>query len=155
LFGGDTVDVSNFKNILWEYTRKISDNTSIAFNPFCEEYGLTMLQVRILVEVYHHEDHTIGSLANRINMAGTNISTMCKKLEKKGLMERIRDQADERVVRVAITAKGEEIVKEIDQKLNEKISQFVGDETEENLNNIIMGLQKLNELLQKLGNIEK
>ena len=29
------------------------------------------------------------------------------------------------------------------------------DETEENLNNMSMGLQKLNDLLQKLGNADK
>ena len=54
---------------------------------------------------------------------------------------------------MALTKKGHEIVKVIDQKLNE-ISQFQ-DESEENLHNIIMGLQKITELLQKLGKVEK
>ena len=41
----------------------------------------------------------------------------------------------------------------IDQKLNENLT--IQDESEENLHNMIMGLKKLTELLQKIGKVEK
>lgn len=145
------MNVSEFKDIMWDYTRKINENINCAFSPVCEKYGLTMLQVRTLMELYKYEPHTIGSLAECICVAGTNISAMCKKLENMGLLQRVRDQYDERVVKVVLTEKGSNIVLEMDRLLNERISQNIPHEMEETLDDIIKGLQKLNDLLQKIA----
>lgn len=145
------MNVSDFKNIMWEYTKKISDSMSNAFCPICEQNGLTMMQVRILTDLYKNESHTIGSLADSTGMAGANISAMCKKLEGKGLLERVRDQYDERVVRVALTQKGKEIIFKIDTSLNEKFMNYLEDESEETINEILSGLQKLSIFLDKIN----
>ncbi|MCJ7840962.1 MarR family transcriptional regulator [Lederbergia sp. NSJ-179] len=145
------MDADEFKTFLLCYTREINENTNIAFNPIIERFGLTMLQVRILLEIHQNGSHTIGSLANRIKMAGTNISTMCKKLEKREFLERVRNPEDERVVLVILTEKGSEIVSYIDQVIIEKLSE----ESAQTLNDIMIGLQKLNKLLQKFGENEK
>jgi MarR family transcriptional regulator, organic hydroperoxide resistance regulator len=142
--------VMDFKNMLWNYTRKISENTNVIITSICEEYGLTSLQIRILVEVQQHGSHTIGSLAARLNMAGTNISTMCKKLEKLEFLRRFRDPNDERVVKVALTDKGAQTVEEINAALIEKISFSIKGESDESLTDIIEGLKKLNELLERM-----
>ncbi|WP_409291354.1 MarR family winged helix-turn-helix transcriptional regulator [Peribacillus sp. SCS-37] len=142
--------VVDFKNTLWNYTRKISENTNIIISSLCERYGLTSLQVRILVEIQQQGSHTIGSLASKVNIAGTNISTMCKKLEKQGFVERVRDSADERVVKVVLSERGKEAVREINEELLGKISASIKDESDESLQDIIDGLKKLNELLEKM-----
>ncbi|MDD3851740.1 MAG: MarR family winged helix-turn-helix transcriptional regulator [Firmicutes bacterium] len=147
------MDVTIFKRMIWDYTRKISENSKSVFCPICEQHGLTMLQVRILMELYKNKDHNIGSLADGISIAGANISAMCKKLEKKGLVVRIRDQNDERVVKVYLAKKGQDIAAQIDQAFDEKISRYVGDELGETLEDIITGLEKLNELFQKMNSI--
>lgn len=148
------MDVSDFKSIILEYTRKISENTHNVFSPICEQYGLTMLQVRILAELYQNESHTIGSLADRINIAGANISAMCKKLGNKGFLERVRDPNDERVVKVALTEKGNRIMVEIDKALDEKIAQYISNEPKETLEDIFVGLRKLNDLLLRMSSVE-
>lgn len=149
------MDVLDFRNILWDYTRKISDNTNIVINSLCERQGLTTLQIRILVEILQHGSHTIGSLGSRLNIAGTNISTMCKKLEAKGFLERIRDQSDERVVKVVLSHKGKIIVEEINEEFIEKISYGIKGETDESLKDIINGLKNLNALLERMAKAEK
>jgi DNA-binding MarR family transcriptional regulator len=145
------MNVSDFKNIMWDYTRKISESMSNAFCPVCEHYGLTMLQVRILVELYRCDSHTVGSLADSTSVAGANVSAMCKKLEGRGLLERLRNQDDERVVKIALTQMGQGIVLEIDTSLNEKFLQQMEGESEETLDDIILGLKKLDTLLQKIS----
>jgi DNA-binding MarR family transcriptional regulator len=144
--------ISDFKNAIWDYTRKISENANNAFNPICEQYGLTMMQVRILVQLYQYGPHTVGTLADSMSAAGTNISSMCKRLESKALLKRVRDQYDERVVKVTLTKTGEDVVLEIDKILNEKISQQLIGESEETFDVIILGLQKLNTLLERISN---
>lgn len=149
------MDVLEFKNILWDYTRKISENMNRTFNPLCEQYGLTMLQARILVELSQHESHTIGSLANSIHMAGANISTMCKKLEMKGFLKRVRNPNDERVVKLVLTEMGHHTVSDFDNILMDRILHYLKNEKTQTLDEIINGLQKMNELLQKMGTVEK
>ncbi len=149
------MNIFDFKKNMWIYTRKINENTNKAFYPICEQYGLTMLQVRILMELYQYGFHTIGSLANSIDVAGANISAMCKKLERSGFLERTRDKKDERVVMVILTEKGNEIVVEIIRAIDVKISQHINGETEETLEAIILGLEKLNDLLLRISSDEK
>ena len=143
------MEVAEFKNIIWDYTRKITESMNCIFSPISESHGLTMMQTRILMDLYHCGPHTVGSLAESICAAGTNISAMCKKLEGQGLVERVRNREDERVVRVILTEQGKETVMQIDKMCNDIISMYLVNEAEY-FEDIIIGLQKLNELLQKI-----
>lgn len=148
------MDVHHFTKVFWDYSKKINDHIQTAFQPIFDQYELTLLQARILVELYGHPSHTIGSLAASINMAGTNISTMCKKLEKKGYVKRIRDTRDERIVNVVLTEKGTGIVKEFNDEILEKISLYQQTESKQTLQVIINGLQELDKLLKHIGKEE-
>lgn len=149
------MEVAEFKNAIWDYTRKIAESVNCIFGPVSGSYGLTMMQARILMELHHKDSHTIGSLASSTCIAGTNISAMCKKLENQGLLERTRKREDERVVRVRLTEHGRETAAEIDRLCNEKILQYLLNEREETFVDIIQGLSKLNDLLQKIYCTEK
>ncbi|WP_419887145.1 MarR family winged helix-turn-helix transcriptional regulator [Neobacillus niacini] len=145
------MDVIDFKNVLWSYTRQINERTSNLIISLCDHHGITTLQGRILLEIDQNGWHTIGTLASRLHIAGTNISTMCKKLEGKGLILRVRDEGDERVVKVALSDIGKSVVEEINQELIEKISNAIQEETDQSLCEIISGLKKLNKMLEKMS----
>jgi DNA-binding MarR family transcriptional regulator len=149
------MEVAQFKNIVWDYTRKIGESMNSVFSPVGENFGLTMMQTRILMELHQYETHTIGSLADSVCVAGANVSNLCKRLENQGLLERVRNKEDERVVRVLLTEVGKETVLEIDNLFNDKITKHLMNENEETFEGIILGLQKLNELLQRMNNVEK
>lgn len=148
------MDVTDFKKCIWDYTRKISESMNCIFSPISESHGLTMMQTRILMDLHHCSSHTVGSLADSICAAGTNISAMCKKLEGQGLVERVRNREDERVVRVVLTELGRETAMEIDRLYNDRLSIHLASEEEENFEDIIKGLQKLNLLLQRINENE-
>lgn len=145
------MNISEFKKVIWEYTRKINENTNRFFNPIFEEYGLTMLQARVLMELYYNGSSSIGNLAESIYAAGANISTICKKLEKEGLVERSRRQEDERIVMVILTDRGNKILLEIDERLDKVIAERIRQDSEKACQEIISGIKKLNDLLQKIA----
>lgn len=149
------MNISDFKYAILEYTRKINENTNKSFNPVFAEYGLTMLQGRILMELFHFGRLSIGNLAESINAAGANVSAMCKKLEKMGYLYRFRDKEDERVVQVDLTEKGREILLKINGKLNELISWEFSREGEEAFYEIIRGLDKLNKILERIVSLNQ
>jgi DNA-binding MarR family transcriptional regulator len=146
------MQTDEFKNLILEYTRKIGESMNCVFSPAIENHGLTKMQIRILLELNQCGFHTIGSLADSTCVAGANISAMCKRLENQGLVKRVRNREDERVVKVILTDQGSDIVLEVERMLNERISKYLVNETEANLEDIVTGLKKLNELLQKIGN---
>lgn len=144
-----------FKKVVWGYTRKIAENMECIFSPVYDECGLTMLQTRILIELHHYGPHTIGSLGESICVAVANVSAMCKRLEAHGMLERIRSREDERVVKVALTELGQATVNKIDQAFNDRILQYLAQEAEENFDEIILGLQKLDDMLQRISKSNK
>jgi MarR family transcriptional regulator, organic hydroperoxide resistance regulator len=144
------METDDFKKLILDYTKKITDSTNSAFNSVGSRYGLTMMQLRLLMELQSSQRHTVGSLAAGICMAGANISNLCKKLEQQGFLQKKRDPNDERVVILKLTDKGEKTVKEIDSYFNERISKCMADEAEETFVIIINGMEKLNFLLQSI-----
>jgi len=144
------METDDFKKLIMDYTKKITDSTNSAFNYVGSRYGLTMMQLRLLMELQSSQRHTVGSLAVGICMAGANISNLCKKLEQQGFLQKKRDPNDERVVMLKLTDKGEKTVKEIDSYFNERISKCMADEAEETFVIIINGMEKLNFLLQSI-----
>ncbi|MBP1743728.1 MAG: hypothetical protein H6Q58_706 [Firmicutes bacterium] len=142
------METDEFKRIIIGYTKKIADSTDMAFNSVGSRHGITMIQIRLLMELHSSERHTVGSLAGGTCMAGANISSMCKKLEQQGFLLKRRDPKDERVVLLKLTEKGEKTITEIDGYINERIARCMADENEETFTAIINGMEKLNSLLQ-------
>ena len=143
------MEIVEFKNTTWDILRSISDNMDKLFRPVGERYGLTMMQVRILLEV-GGRTRTVGSLGKSISVAGGNISAMCKKLEKEGFVLRSRDRADERIVNVSLSEKGKETILKIEKDLQRLYAENLAQVDQEDLRNMIMGIEQFNQLVQKM-----
>jgi len=144
------METDEFKKLIISYTRKIADSSDDLFNSVGSRHGITMMQLRLLMELHSSERHTIGSLAGGTCMAGANISSMCKRLEQEGFLQKKRDPKDERVVLIRLTEKGEKTITEIDTFFNERIASYMACEDEETFTSIIKGMEKLNSLLQSI-----
>jgi DNA-binding MarR family transcriptional regulator len=75
----------------------------------CRELDLTPQQVQ-LVCALGHGPRTSGGLAALLACDKTNITGLVDRLEPRGLVHRVRDGDDRRVVNVALTAQGHEVV---------------------------------------------
>ena len=91
---------------------------------------------------------TVGEIAAGIGNAPHTLSERIKRLEKKGFVEKIRDEKDLRISRVMLTGKGQDL---IDRIKNEAGNIFIYNALEkmddESLNNLLNCLRKLNENL--------
>lgn len=146
------IEILEFKNTILDLLRCISENMENVFEKMYEKYGLTIMQVRILFEIDQNDEKTIGRLGKSTGITSGNMSVMCKKIEKMGLIKRIRDIEDERVVKVVLTEKGKETIKEINDTLSDKYLICFKEESKESLENIIKELKNLNSLLDKMKN---
>lgn len=88
--------------LIREVSRKLD---SILF-PISDNNNLTIMKMKVLMEVSKQGRVNIGEIGQSLGVAGGNISNMCKNLENEGYLVRERSQDDERVVEVSLTDKG-------------------------------------------------
>jgi DNA-binding MarR family transcriptional regulator len=83
-----------------------------AYKPRLDSLGITYLQYLALLLLRQRNEQSIKELGERLSLDSNTLTPLVKRLEAGGFVKRRRDSADERVVRVNITAAGEKVVAE-------------------------------------------
>lgn len=93
------------------------------FHHFFEQYNITSVQIPVLTTLVKHEKLMVSQLAQLLHIGSSNITPLCKRLEKSGLITRTRDTVDQRVVYVTLTDTAKAMMEEISdniQTLNDR-----------------------------------
>jgi MarR family transcriptional regulator, organic hydroperoxide resistance regulator len=81
-----------------------------AYKPILDALGLTYTQYIALVALGEEDDQTVGVLGEKLFLESNTLTPILKKLESLGFIQRQRDPADERQVRVSLTAAGRRLL---------------------------------------------
>lgn len=79
------------------------------YKPMLDALGLTYPQYLVLSALWEADGQTITAIADRLSLEPSTITPLVKRLEQAGFVGRHRNPADERQVRVRLTAKGREV----------------------------------------------
>ena len=93
---------------------------------------------------------TMSDLSRQLDMGMSNLSPMCKRLEKAGLIERVRDTEDQRVVHVCHTPKADEVMEKVSEQVALRYQPLTERLTEEDRTSVMEGLKKLEALLNEM-----
>lgn len=77
-----------------------------AYKPMLDRLGITYPQYLVLHALWEEDGRTVGAIAARLSLESSTITPLVKRLEAAGLVERRRDAADERQVRVMLSPRG-------------------------------------------------
>ncbi len=80
-----------------------------AYKPLLDELGLTYPQYLVLSTLWEGGAHTVGGIAERLDLEPSTITPLVKRMEQAGLVDRRRNPDDERQVVVDLTEKGREL----------------------------------------------
>jgi DNA-binding MarR family transcriptional regulator len=144
------MDIIEFNHHIWELMRSISQGLNHTLRVIIEGFGVTMVQMQVLVELNHCQMCTIGDLADAIGSAPGNASAMCKTLEKKNLVTRTRNPEDERIVFVALTDQGRDLLQKIEEELSVKCNPLLAEYSDADFQEIINGMSKLKDVVTSL-----
>lgn len=90
-------------------------------NLFFEQFGVTPTQFNLLRIVYVRDENgegvPAGTIGPRLLARIPDVSRMIDRLEKQGLLERVRGEGDRRVVRVRLTESGMDLVEKVHNPL--------------------------------------
>ena len=69
---------------------------------------------------------TCGEIGDRLVSPGPDVTRLLDRLEQRGLVERLRDAEDRRVVRARITEKGLGLLTELDEPIERILGRLLG-----------------------------
>lgn len=76
------------------------------YKPFLDEINLTYTQYIVMLVLWEKDNISVKDLGNALYLDSGTLTPLLKKLEKQGLMQRVRSVSDERSVQVSLTLEG-------------------------------------------------
>lgn len=86
---------------------------------------------------------TCGDIGERLVTPGPDVTRLLDRLETRGLVARLRDEADRRIVRARITEQGLALLAELDGPVERGLKRLLGSLGEERLRTLIQLLDQL------------
>jgi DNA-binding MarR family transcriptional regulator len=83
-----------------------------AYKPLLDELGLTYTQYITLVALADADEQTVSALGEKLFLESNTLTPILKKLESLGYLQRRRDPADERQVRLSLLPPGRALVEQ-------------------------------------------
>ena len=145
------MDISTFKHELFVVTYDVQKILHETMAPICQQHGLTLQQMHVLMELMRTPGLTAGQLSDQAGILRTNFSSVCRKLEDRGLIERQRSQTDKRSLRLRVTDEGRALLAGIDGEVQRRYGKAFAAEQPETFDTIIEGFQALADFSKKLG----
>lgn len=78
-----------------------------SYKPILESLGLTYPQYLVMLILWEQDDVLVKDIGERLFLDSGTLTPLLKRLESVGLIERKRDPADERQVRITLTKSGQ------------------------------------------------
>lgn len=131
--------------------RMISAHIKQKGREILNDFSITPPQFVALQWLFEQNEMTIGDLSNKMYLAYSTTTDLIDRMEKNGLVRRIRDPKDRRVVRIQKLEKGYEIIEEVikrRQNYLKALTEQLSDEEMESLH------QSLHLLYDKMNSVE-
>jgi len=102
-----------------------SKETIKRYKEYLDPLDLTYTQYLAMLVLWNGDNISVNDLSKRLYLDSGTVTPLLKKLEVKGLIERYRDPADDRVVLITVAEKGFELKDKV-KKIPEKILAETG-----------------------------
>ena len=117
------------------------------YRPILHELDLTYPQYLVMMVLWEQEGLTVSAIGEKLFLDSGTLTPVLKRLESKGLINRIRNKRDERMVLLFLTEQGKDLRQQaccIPQKLLSQINIKIEDleNFKETLTHLINNLKK-------------
>ena len=111
------------------------------------QYGLTGPQLMVLKIIHETKELNVTQIAKRISLSPATVTSILGRLEKLGLVQRVRNAFDKRKVNIILTEKAEDTMKTAPNLLQEEfIERFEKLKDWEKLQ-LISSLKRISEMM--------
>ena len=113
-------------------------------------FAVNMSQLKAMTAFSEDSLLSMGELCKMANIKMPSMTEVVDRFEKEGILERIRDNEDRRVVKVKMTAKGKKMHKEVLKRRADELTKMFGVLTTEDRTKLVDSLKNVSEILIKV-----
>ncbi|MGN1402518.1 MAG: MarR family winged helix-turn-helix transcriptional regulator [Bacillus sp. (in: firmicutes)] len=106
-------------------------------------YTITPPQFVALQWLNEDGDMTIGELSNKMYLAFSTTTDLVDRMEKNGLLKRVKDKNDRRVVRIHLLKEGKRIIEDVISERQHYLDQLLQNHTQDEVMRLKDSLTKL------------
>jgi len=108
-------------------------------------------QMKALSAFHEDKQYTMGELSKNALVKMPSMTEMVDRLESDGIMKRIRNTEDRRVVNVYLTERGKKIHTKMVGRRREELSNLFGHLSGRDQDDLLAALRKVSNILKKLS----
>jgi DNA-binding MarR family transcriptional regulator len=130
--------------------RRIVRSINMESKKIQKEYGVSIPQVLCLGFLKSTPDYqaTQSQIKEFLNLNSSTVSGIISRLEKKACIARLPKKGDKRLVYLALTQEGDELLSSVPNLLHERLSDKLENVGDDELNQLESALNKLIDLLE-------
>ena len=113
-------------------------------------FAVNMSQLKAMTAFSEDSLLSMGELCKMANIKMPSMTEVVDRFEKEGILERIRNNEDRRVVKVKMTAKGKKMHKEVLKRRANELTKMFGVLTTEDRTKLVDSLKNVSEILIKV-----
>lgn len=115
------------------------------------QFGLTGAQSGVLRNLFAHGALSSADLSRKLYVTPSNITGVIDRLERKGLVDRIKKVGDRRVALITLTESGEELSKSLPDPIEKKLISELADLEPEHVQLLGMAMHQIINLIDTKG----
>ncbi len=118
-------------------------------------FAVNVSQLKAMTAFSEDSLLSMGELCKMANIKMPSMTEVVDRFEKEGILERIRDNEDRRVVKVKMTVKGKKMHKEVLRRRANELTKMFGVLTTEDRTKLVESLKNVSEILIKVTENKK
>jgi DNA-binding MarR family transcriptional regulator len=122
-----------------------TNNITRLYRSLLDEYDLTYPQYLVLLVLWEKDGVAIKEVMKRLNLDSGTLSPIIKRLQTAGMVDKVRTDKDERIVRLLLTDKAKKL-----EPMIAKVQEKVACQTELSSTEFFELLDRLNQLASSL-----
>lgn len=124
-----------------------TNNITRLYRSLLDDYDLTYPQYLVLLVLWEKDGVAIKEVMKKLNLDSGTLSPIIKRLQNAGMVEKVRTDKDERIVRLLLTDKSRKL-----EPMIAKVQEQVACQTQLNSTEFFELLDRLNQLASSLSN---
>jgi DNA-binding MarR family transcriptional regulator len=112
-------------------------------------FEITPPQLDALLVLREYGDLTMGELCQKMFLACSTATDLIDRMERNGLIERVRDTADRRVIRLKVLLKGTKVIDDVLDARRNYLATILTEIDVADKDRLILALEQLNYLMTR------
>lgn len=125
-------------------SERVSKRLSVIYE---QDFGLSMAEWRVLVHVARAGSVSVREIHNCVNLEKSRVSRAVTRMQDGGLVKKVENADDHRLVRISLTPKGTEVYQTLIPLVSAVEARLLSDFTPEELGRVNAFMEKLHQAL--------